>query len=227
MVWTQFTNTNLLKQRSFKVASVLVPCFAHSCIRDKTCPFICRFDIDNFTYNVESNVEAMGLPVPDTIFGSIATVSGSIASIEGALANKASDVPLSAISKAGGRSKQLASITASFYAGAIIGSALMASKRATSCSSYELREAFKSMGLPVWAADEALKHPDSNKLLRKNWVMSFIADKAKLIGIAIACAIFAYLFWHFLGQNAFYVFPSLVALIYLVEWGNKKFNRKS
>ncbi|MBY8258629.1 hypothetical protein KW530_18025 [Vibrio fluvialis] len=143
-----------------------VTCYAHYCIREKMS--ICRFDIDNFTYNVESNLEAMGLPVPDTIFGSIATVSGSIASIEGALASKASDVPLSAISKAGSKSKQLAAITASFYAGAIIGSALMASKRATSCSSSELREAFRSVGLPVWIADSALKHPDSNKLLRKN-----------------------------------------------------------
>ncbi|MCC2524992.1 hypothetical protein [Vibrio coralliilyticus] len=129
---------------------------------------ICKFDIDNFTYNIESNLEAMGLPVPDSIFGSMVTASGGIGAIESALATKASDVPLSAISKAGRFSKQVVGITAAFYAGAIIGSALMASKRATSCSSSELREAFRSVGLPVWAADDALKHPQSSKLLRKN-----------------------------------------------------------
>ncbi|AYO17109.1 hypothetical protein D0812_22225 [Vibrio owensii] len=129
---------------------------------------ICKFDVDNFTYNIESNLLAMGLPVPQTVFGSMATVTGGIGAIESALSSKASDVPLSAISRAGQASKQIAGITAAFYAGAIIGSAFMASKRATSCSRSELRDAFRSFGLPTWAADDALKHPQGEKLLRKH-----------------------------------------------------------
>lgn len=58
---------------------------------------ICKFNVDNFTYNIESNLEAMGLPVPRTIFGSVTTMSGALASIDAALMTKAHDVPLSAI----------------------------------------------------------------------------------------------------------------------------------
>ncbi|MGF1803691.1 hypothetical protein L4C31_00335 [Aliivibrio sifiae] len=129
---------------------------------------ICRFNVDNFAYNIESNLEAMGLPLPQTIFGSIATISGSLGAIESALSTKAADVPLSAISKAGIKSKQVAGISAAFYAGAVIGSAVMASKRATSCSRAELIKAFNDLGLPSWAADDAFKHPQSEKLLRAN-----------------------------------------------------------
>lgn len=57
--------------------------------------------------------------------------------------------------------------------------------------------------------------------------MSYLADRAKLFIISIVCAILAYLFWHVFGQNAFYIFPSLVALIYLIEWGHKKLSNKT
>jgi len=129
---------------------------------------ICRFNIDNFSYNIESNLEAMGLPLPETVFGTVATMSGSIAAIESALASKASDMPLKAIAKSGHHMKQLAGISAAFYAGAIIGSAQMASKRATRCDFSELKESFKSLGLPSWAADDAIKAPNGDKLLRAN-----------------------------------------------------------
>ncbi len=129
---------------------------------------ICKFDVDNFTYNIESNLEAMGLPVPQTIWGSVTTMSGALAAIETALSSKASDVPLSAISQSAMRSKQLLGIGASYYAGAIIGSALMASKRATSCSSTELKQAFKDLGLPSWVADDAISAQKVSELLRKN-----------------------------------------------------------
>ncbi|HFU0228936.1 TPA: hypothetical protein ACGTRQ_003534 [Vibrio parahaemolyticus] len=129
---------------------------------------ICKFNVDNFTYNIESNLEAMGLPVPKTIWGSVTTMSGALAAIDSALTNKASDVPLSAISQSTMRSKQLLGIGASYYAGAIIGSALMASKRATSCSSAELKQAFKDLGLPSWVADDAVSAQKASELLRKN-----------------------------------------------------------
>lgn len=109
----------------------------------------------------------MGLPLPTTVFGSITTVSGALAAIETALSAKASDVPLSVVS-VGRASKQLAGIGAAFWAGAIISSALMASKRATSCSRSEFKEAFQSFGFPSWAADDALSSHDGHKLLRKN-----------------------------------------------------------
>ncbi|ATC60335.1 hypothetical protein [Vibrio anguillarum] len=127
---------------------------------------ICRFDVDNFTYNIESNLDALGLPVPNTIFSSVTTMSGALASIEAALMTKASDMPITAVaSRAAGTT--IAGITAAGYAGAIIGSALMASNRATSCSKDEFRKAFQSLGLPSWAADDALNQPNGHKLLRK------------------------------------------------------------
>jgi len=57
--------------------------------------------------------------------------------------------------------------------------------------------------------------------------MTFTTDKIRLLAVAVICSIFAFMFWHFLGQNAFYVFPSLVALIYLVEWIDKRRKRNS
>ncbi|MEZ9752037.1 hypothetical protein AB4425_17260 [Vibrio sp. 10N.261.51.A1] len=128
---------------------------------------ICKFNVDNFEYNIDSNMEALGLPLPKTVFGSVTTVSGALGMIETALSTKAVDVPLSVVS-VGRTSKQLAGIGAAFWAGAVIGSALMASSRATSCSSSELKEAFKALGLPSWAADDALRSPEGHKLLRKN-----------------------------------------------------------
>ncbi len=127
---------------------------------------LCNFDLDNFNYNMESNLIAMGLPVPSTLWGSAATVSATLAAVETALTSKASDVPLGAISKAGHRSKQLMGIGAAYYAGAVIGSALMSTKRATSCSSDELIKAFQDLGFPRWVADDALRHPQSEELLR-------------------------------------------------------------
>ncbi|EHY9845482.1 hypothetical protein [Vibrio splendidus] len=122
--------------------------------------------MDNFTYNIESNLEAMGLPVPKTIFGSVTTMSGALASIEAALMTKASDMPITAVaSRATGTT--IAGITAAGYAGAIIGSALMASNRSTSCSKDEFKKAFQALGLPSWAADDALKQPKGHELLRK------------------------------------------------------------
>ncbi len=98
----------------------------------------------------------------------MATVTGTLAAIEGALQSKASDVPLSALSKAGHVSKQIAGVSAAYYTGAVIGSALMASNRATRCSSSELIQAFKDLGFPSWVAGDALRHPKSEELLRRN-----------------------------------------------------------
>ncbi|WP_335928825.1 hypothetical protein [Vibrio parahaemolyticus] len=129
---------------------------------------ICKFNVDNFAYNIESNLDAMGLPLPKTIWGSVTTISGALTAIDTALTSKASDVPLSAISKSALRSKQLMGIGSAYYAGAIIGSALMAANRASSCSTDELKQAFKDLGLPSWAADEAVSAQKSSELLRKN-----------------------------------------------------------
>ncbi len=128
---------------------------------------ICEFNVDNFEYNIESNLAAMGLPLPKTLFGSVTSVSGALGAIETALTSKASDVPLSIVS-VGKTTKQLAGIGAAYWAGAVIGSAFMASHRATTCSRDELKEAFKSLGFPSWAADDALRSPNGHKLLRKN-----------------------------------------------------------
>lgn len=129
---------------------------------------ICRFDVDTFTYNVESNLKALGLPMPTTVAGSAATVAGAISTIESALTRKAADMSLAAIAQVGLRANQAGGVSAAFWVGAVIGSAMMASTRATSCSRSELIEAFKSMGLSSWMADAALNSPNGDKLLRLN-----------------------------------------------------------
>lgn len=128
----------------------------------------CRFDVDTFTYNVESNLAAMGLPMPDTVAGSMTTVSGALGAVTSALTSKASDVPLSAIAKSERGLSKVVGIGAAFWVGAVIGSAMMASKRATSCSRSEFVEAFRAMGIPVWIADDALRSPNSDRLLKRN-----------------------------------------------------------
>lgn len=108
----------------------------------------------------------MGLPVPKTIFGSVTTMSGALASIEAALITKAADMPITAVvGRAAGTTITI--LTAAGYAGAIIGSALIASKRATSCSKEEFKKAFQDLGLPSWAADDALNGPQAQNMLRK------------------------------------------------------------
>ncbi|WP_139281719.1 hypothetical protein [Vibrio aerogenes] len=82
-------------------------------------------------------MDSMGVPTPKTVFGSVTTMSGALASIETSLMTKAADMPIATIAgRAAGTT--VAGITAAGYAGVIIGSALMATTRATSCSRAEL-----------------------------------------------------------------------------------------
>jgi len=127
---------------------------------------ICSFDLDHFNYSIESNLDAMGLPSPQTLFGSVTTVSGAMVAISNALNAAGSDIPLSAIARSGVLAKYAAGITASYYTGAVIGSALMATGRSTTCSMSELKKAFRDLGIPSWAADNAIKQDTS--ILRKH-----------------------------------------------------------
>lgn len=110
---------------------------------------ICKFNIDNFEYNIESNLAAMGLPLPKTIFGASSSIAAGLTSIDSALSNNGK-AKLSAISKGGAMANKFVAISASYYAGAIIGSALMASNRATRCSLSELQKTISDMGLNNW-----------------------------------------------------------------------------
>ncbi|CAM2885262.1 hypothetical protein [Vibrio neptunius] len=49
---------------------------------------ICKSNLDNLEYNIESNMAAMSLPLPKTVFGSITTVSAALAAIKTALSVK-------------------------------------------------------------------------------------------------------------------------------------------
>ena len=125
---------------------------------------ICKFNIDNFEYNIESNLAAMGLPLPKTIFGAGTGIAAGLASIDGAL-NAGGHVNLSAISKAGKASKQVAAISSAWYAGAVIGSYIMAANRATRCSIPELQKAANELGLSDWWVSDAVnEYPE---ILRK------------------------------------------------------------
>ncbi len=127
---------------------------------------ICKFNIDNFEYNIESNLEAIFLTVPKTVFQASVSVLGGLSAIDTALSAKGADVSLGVLSSAGKTSKQILGISAAFYAGAVIGSGLMAANRATRCSAAELKEAVRSMGFSTWWVDDAItKNPD---ILRKH-----------------------------------------------------------
>ncbi|SHO54433.1 hypothetical protein [Vibrio quintilis] len=128
---------------------------------------ICEFDIQNFEYNIESNLRAMYLPVPNDVFNAAAGIATGLKAIDSALAFKASDVPLSAIAKGGRLATTYGGVYASWWAGAVIGSALMASKRATRCSVSELKKAVAAFGMSTWWVDDAVRdHPE---ILRVNW----------------------------------------------------------
>lgn len=127
---------------------------------------ICSFDLNKFNYDIESNLNAMGLPAPQTLWGSTMTIAGVMTSIQTALEAAGADVPLSSIVRGGNVAKYVVAAGAAYYTGAVIGSAIMASNRATSCSASELNKAFTNLGFPSWAADEALR--TNTNILRKN-----------------------------------------------------------
>ena len=125
----------------------------------------CKFDIDNFEYNIESNLAAMGLPLPKTIFGAGTSIATGLASIDSALAG-GPKARLASVSKAGTASKQVLALGAAGYAGAVIGSYIMAANRATRCNREELKKAASDLGLSNWWVDDAVNEND--EILRKH-----------------------------------------------------------
>ncbi|MUK51229.1 hypothetical protein [Aliivibrio fischeri] len=125
---------------------------------------ICKFDIDNFEYNIESNLAAMGLPFPKSVFSASTSIAAGIASIDISLSAKG-NVPLSAIGKGGSLSNKFVAVSAAAYAGAVIGSAFMAANRATRCTIPDLENAARGMGLSTWWISDAVN--ENSEILRK------------------------------------------------------------
>lgn len=110
-----------------------------------------------------SNMKAMGLPVPETLFGALGTTLGTIGAIAGAVAKVGTSVtvsellltiPLGAeatvVAAAVGEIVAVAgAVVASFYVGACIGSVLVAA--------YETLAAPALVKVASWAADLADK----------------------------------------------------------------------
>ncbi|MGI2800182.1 hypothetical protein WAX87_11035 [Photobacterium damselae subsp. damselae] len=105
---------------------------------------LCEFDFNTFEYNIDSNLEAMGLPVPSDVVGAATTTFGALKAIDEALVAGVTS-PYTKIAGAG----------AAFWAGAVIGSAAMAANRATTCNKSMLRDAVNDLGLDGSWIDEA------------------------------------------------------------------------
>lgn len=110
---------------------------------------LCKFDIETFKYNIESNLESMYMPTPATVFGTATSVLGAL---------KAVDEVLHLNSKASltKRGTTIAlGIGAAGWAGAVLGSAMMSANRSTRCDKREMKEIAKEFGLWGGWIDEA------------------------------------------------------------------------
>jgi hypothetical protein len=110
---------------------------------------ICKFDLDNFKYNIDSNLTAMGMPIPEDIFGSAIYVLTAVKLVDESLnINAKAPLPTKGLSKVGG-------LLAAGWAGAVLGSAIMAANRSTRCDKREMEEIAKELGLSGSWIDEA------------------------------------------------------------------------
>ncbi|ASA54415.1 hypothetical protein BSQ33_21505 (plasmid) [Vibrio gazogenes] len=118
---------------------------------------LCRFNFDNFVYNFESNVVANGFSLPTTIGGAIAEPLSMLTAIDSAL-NFGARIP----KIPGGKAAVYGyALYGAYYAGVLLGSAIMASNRATRCDLRQLRRAAKDLSLYGSWIDDAVNHfPD-------------------------------------------------------------------
>ncbi|WP_341509572.1 hypothetical protein WAX88_20650 (plasmid) [Photobacterium damselae subsp. damselae] len=115
---------------------------------------ICKFNLDTFEYNIDSNLEAMYMPTPKDLYGSLTTATGAIKAIDEALhLNPNAALPTRATVAVGG-------VTAAAWAGAVLGSAIMAANRATTCNKAEMERTAKELGLWGDWIDEAYNKLD-------------------------------------------------------------------
>ncbi|SHO59148.1 hypothetical protein VQ7734_04925 [Vibrio quintilis] len=56
-------------------------------------------------------------------------------------------------------------------------------------------------------------------------MIEILKDKIKLIVVSFIAAALAYLFWSSLGQAAFYIFPAIVLITYIIELWAKKYKK--
>jgi hypothetical protein len=80
----------------------------------------------------KENMEGLGLPAPESLFGNVSTASGTAATILGGIDKFGAKVTVTELIGAGTKLEKLAIIgacSASFYAGAVIGSIAVASGR--------------------------------------------------------------------------------------------------
>lgn len=83
----------------------------------------------------KENMDALGLPAPDALFGTVQTAAGTAATLLGLIEKFGKRVTVREISGAGTRLEQLAVVggtSAAFYAGAVIGSIAVATGRTLS-----------------------------------------------------------------------------------------------
>lgn len=96
------------------------------------------------------------MPLPSTVFGAATSVLTSLTAIDTALHFK--QQPTSIIAKSGKLGAYGLAIGSAGYAGAIIGSAVMAANRATRCDVGQLKQAAKDLGLYGDWIEDAVKH---------------------------------------------------------------------
>ncbi|MBF4374423.1 hypothetical protein [Vibrio anguillarum] len=118
---------------------------------------ICKFNFDTFAYNLDSNMSAMGMPLPTTVFGASTGLFTSLASLDMAL-NFGHSLPSNLIAQGGKIGTYGLAIGSAGYAGAILGSAVMAANRATRCDKQQLIKAARELGLYGGWIDDAVNY---------------------------------------------------------------------
>jgi hypothetical protein len=117
----------------------------------------------SFYQYFKENMDSMGLPVPETLFGTLSTATSTINSIVAVVTKFGTRVTVGELVGAGALSEGLivvGGVTAAFYVGACIGSLAVATGRSLS-GGYELWQLFTaSNSTPApWLRDYLMRTP--------------------------------------------------------------------
>ncbi|GAB6263647.1 hypothetical protein [Photobacterium sp. R1] len=119
---------------------------------------ICEFDVETFRYNIDSNMEATGMPTVQNVYGTALAVLAAIKSVDEAITARGT---LTQMSFTKATTTTAGAILASYWAGVALGSALMATKRATRCDLGELKSFAEQIGLRGgWIEETVARYPE-------------------------------------------------------------------
>ncbi|MBB5019202.1 hypothetical protein HNQ59_002500 [Chitinivorax tropicus] len=123
-------------------------------------------DDNNFFKYFKENMEDLGLPAPDSLFGTQSTATSTIATLLGMIDKFGKSVTVMEVIGAATSLEKLAivgALSASYYAGAAVGSLAVATGGYMSCGTSigdVLYETFHLGYNQPWITDHLMKHPE-------------------------------------------------------------------